>query len=74
MKWVRWWLVFAGGMLIGAGLLLCGEVAMAEHLRNEGQGVFFLWRGLAQLTFIFHDDLTRTSLFLSDLPEHVFVE
>lgn len=74
MKWVRWWLVFAGGMLIGSGVLLHGQVAMAGYVRHDVDSVFFLWRGLAELTFMFHDDVTRTALFLSEVPEDVLVE
>lgn len=74
MKWVRWWLVFLGGLLIGAGLVLHGQVAMAEYARDEVQGVFFLWRAIAQLTFIFWDDMTQTGLFLNDLPAEVLVQ
>ena len=74
MKWVRWWLVFLGGLLIGAGLVLHGQVAMAEYARDEVQGVFILWRVVGQLTFIFQDDLTQTGLFLNDVPTDVLVQ
>ena len=74
MKWVRWCLVFAGGMLFGAGLLSCAQVAMAEHVRDAGESVFFLWQGLAQLTFVFQGDPSQTALFLAGLPERVLVE
>ncbi len=73
MKWVRAWIVLTGGMLIGAGLVLHAEVAMAEHIRNEVQSVFFVWRGIGQLTFVFQGDLVQTALFLNDVPDEVLV-
>ncbi len=73
MKWVRLWLVFSGGMLVGAGLVLHAQVAMAEYVRDEVQSVFFLWRGVAQLTFIFQGDMVQAALFLNDVPPEVLV-
>ena len=73
MKWVRVWIVLASGMLIGAGLVLHAEVAMAEYVRNEVQSVFFVWRGIGQLTFVFQGDMVQTALFLNDVPAGVLV-
>lgn len=70
----RWWTVLLGGVLLGAGLVLHGQVAFAQHLRAEVQGTFFLWRAVGQVTFVFQDDMTKAALSLNELPERVLVE
>lgn len=71
---VRWWAVVFGGILLGAGLVLHAQVALAYHSREEVQSVFFLWRGIGQLTFIFQDDTTKMALWLNEVPDQLLVE
>jgi hypothetical protein len=68
---VRWWLTLFGGVLLGAGLVLHGQVAVAHHMRDEVDGTFFLWRAVGELTFVFQDDLTRAALLIRELPSDV---
>ena len=74
LAFVRWWVVLLGGTLLGAGLVLHAQVALAHQSRDEVQGVFFLWRGLGQLTVIFQDDTTKMALWLNEVPEALLVE
>lgn len=73
-RFVRWWLVLLGGALVGVGLCLHGQLAVAEYLRDEAQSTFFLWRGVGQLTFIFQDDVTQAALWMNEVPESVMQE
>ena len=71
---VRWWIVVFGGALLGAGAVLHGQVALTHHSREEVQSVFFLWRGLGQLTFIWQDDETKMALWMNEIPEQLLQE
>ncbi len=71
---VRWWVIVLGGALLGAGLVLHAQVALAHHSREQVQSVFFLWRGIGQLTFVFQDDTTKMALWLNEVPDEVLVE
>ena len=70
----RWWLLLCGGVLIGMGLLLHGQVWSMHSLREEVRGTFFLWRALGQLTFVFQDDLTTAALWAHECPAEVLDE
>jgi hypothetical protein len=70
----RWWVTILGGILIGGGLVLHGQIAFAKSCRSEVGSVFFLWRGVGQVTFIFQDDRTKLALWLNEIPEQVLVE
>lgn len=70
----RWWLLLCGGVLIGMGLLLHGQVWSMHSLREEVRGTFFLWRALGQLTFVFQDDLTKAALWAHECPADVLDE
>lgn len=68
LRVARWWLVVVGGVLLGAGLVLHGQVAMARYVQGEVDSVFFAWRAIGRLTFWFQSDLTRAALVLHELP------
>lgn len=55
-----------GGVLLGMGLVLHGQVAMVCYMREEVGGTFFLWRWIGKLTFAFQDSTTQTALTASD--------
>ena len=74
LRLIRWWLLLVGGVLLGAGLVLHGQIAMARLVRDEVDNVFVLWRGIGRMTFFLQDDVTQTSLLLHDLPEKVLLE
>ena len=71
---VRWCLTLLGGVLIGASLVLHGQLTVACHLRDEVDHTFFLWRAVGRLTFMFQGDTIQSALILGDLPERVLVE
>ncbi len=70
----RWWMSVLGGMLIGAGLVLHGQVAVARFIREEVENTFVLWRGIGNLTFMFQGDQTQMALWLFDIPVRVITE
>lgn len=74
LRFVRWWVILLGGILLGAGLCLHGQLAVAEHLRDQVQDTFFLWRGIGQVTFIFQDEVTQAALWMNEIPEEVVEE
>ena len=49
----RWLFTFLGGALLGAGLVLHGQVALARYMRQEVDNTFFLWRAIGHATFAF---------------------
>ena len=70
-RWARAGIGLIGGVFLGAGLCLHGQLATAHHMRDEVQGTFFLWRAVGQATFIFQDDVTKASLWMNEIPEDV---
>jgi hypothetical protein len=65
----RWLTTLAGGVLLGAGLFLHAEVALARYMRDEVDRTFFVWRAVGQATFLFQDDETRMALAMSKVPD-----
>ena len=74
VRLVRWWVVLVGGALLGAGLCLHGQLAVAQELRNEAASTFFLWRAIGQVTFIFQDEVTQAALWMHEVPDSVVRE
>ena len=74
LRFIRWWVVLLGGVLLGAGLCLHGQLAVAQTLRDQVQNTFFLWRGIGQMTFIFQDEVTQVALWMNEIPEDVMRE
>jgi hypothetical protein len=48
----RWLFTLVGGVLVGAGLVLHGQVALARYMRDEVDNTFFLWRALGEATIV----------------------
>lgn len=69
----RWFFVLFGGVLLGTGLVLHGQVALARHMRKEVGDTFFLWRALGDATFAFQADQTRLALVMAEVPEPAIV-
>lgn len=63
-----------GGVLLGMGLVLHGQVAMAHYIRREVDSTFFLWRWIGELTFAFQDTKTKVALMTSDLQAELIRE
>ena len=70
----RWFFILFGGTLLGAGLVLHGQVALAKHMRKEVGGTFFLWRALGEATFAFQGGETRMALAMAEVPEKALAE
>lgn len=69
LRLMRWLFVVLGGVLIGVGLALHGQVALARHMRQEVDRTFVLWRALGQATFAFQGGETRMALAMKEVPE-----
>jgi hypothetical protein len=74
LRLTRWWLILLGGVLIGAGLVLHGQIAFAKYARQEVANTFILWRGIGRLTFAFQGPANRIALVLDEVPEDVVRE
>ncbi|MEZ5966677.1 MAG: hypothetical protein R3F56_22760 [Planctomycetota bacterium] len=68
---LRWVFLVAGGALLGAGLFLYGQVAVAGYMRTEVRNTFFLWRGIGRVSFVFQDGQTKMALWLNELDASV---
>ena len=64
----RWLFTVLGGVLLGAGLVLHGHVALARYMREEVDNTFFLWRAMGHATFAFQGAETRMALAMSEVP------
>jgi hypothetical protein len=69
LRVVRWLFAVLGGVIVGAGLVLHGQVAMARFMRNEVESTFFLWRAIGDATFAFQGEETRMALAMAEVPE-----
>lgn len=74
LGFVRWFCALFGGVVLGAGLVLHGQVALTRHMRNEVGRTFFVWRALGQATFAFQGGETRMALAMSEVPEAALQE
>ena len=71
---VRWLFTFLGGVLLGSGLVLHGQVALARYMREEVDNTFFLWRAMGEATFAFQGGETRMALAMSEVPAEALAE
>jgi hypothetical protein len=71
---LRWLFVVLGGSLVGVGLALHGQVALARHMREEVDRTFVLWRALGQATFAFQGGETRMALAMKEVPDEALRE
>jgi hypothetical protein len=70
----RWLLTVIGGVLIGAGLVLHGQVALAHHMRDEVAHTFFLWRAVGEATIFLQGGDVRFAFALREVPPEVLRE
>ncbi|MCA8952558.1 MAG: hypothetical protein KDE27_23805 [Planctomycetes bacterium] len=70
----RWLMALFGGLLLGCGLTLHGQVALARYAREEVQNTFVLWRKIGQATFYFQGGETRMALAMNEIPPEALRE
>jgi len=70
----RWLCAVLGGVILGGGLVLHGQVAMARYMRDEVDSTFFLWRAIGRATFVFQGGETQMALAMSNVPEAALIE
>ncbi|GAB4150929.1 MAG: hypothetical protein Fur0037_19610 [Planctomycetota bacterium] len=68
---IRWFLVLTGGVLLGAGLFLHGQVALARDIQAQVGDTFFLWRAVGRATFFLQGSEHRIALTLSEVPSDI---
>lgn len=71
---VRWFCALLGGLMLGGGLVLHGQVAIARALRAEVDATFFLWRAIGNATFVFQGAEHRMALAMAEVPEEAIRE
>lgn len=74
LGFVRWFFALLGGVLLGSGLVLHGQVAIARVMRKEVQNTFVLWRAIGEATFAFQSDDVRIALWMNEIPEAAIQE
>lgn len=72
--WGRWLLTLFGGVLVGAGLVLHGQVALAHLMRQEVANTFFLWRAVGEATIFLQGGDVRFAFALREVPPEVLQE
>jgi len=70
----RWTLTLLGGVLVGAGLVLHGQVALAHYMRHEVDSTFFLWRAIGEATIFLQGGDVRFAFALREVPAEVLRE
>lgn len=70
----RWFFTLLGGVLLGGGLVLHGQVAMARYMHSEVDHTFFLWRAIGRATFAFQSDDVRLALAMKEVPPAALAE
>ncbi|MGE3173651.1 MAG: hypothetical protein AB7O97_13590 [Planctomycetota bacterium] len=73
-RFARWLLTLVGGILIGAGLVLHGQVALAHYMREEVANTFFLWRAVGEATIFLQGGDIRMAFAMREVPIEVLRE
>lgn len=74
LRLARWLCAVLGGAILGGGIVLHGQVAMARYMRDEVESTFFLWRAIGHATFVFQGGETQMALAMSQVPEAALKE
>ncbi len=74
LAFARWFFAVAGGLVLGAGLTLHGQVAFARYVKQQVDGTFFLWRAIGDATFAFQGGETQMALAMAEVPDAALVE
>ncbi|MBL8731004.1 MAG: hypothetical protein JNN13_01375 [Planctomycetes bacterium] len=70
----RWFFTFLGGVLLGGGLVLHGQVAVARHMQSQVDDTFFLWRAVGRATFAFQSGDVKMALAMKEVPPEALRE
>jgi hypothetical protein len=70
----RWWMSVIGGILIGVGLLLCCQIHVVRHLRQQVEDAFFFRRWVGKVTFVAQTYDVQTALVLNKINESTIQE
>lgn len=65
---LRWLLTLLGGVVVGVGVTLHGQVAFARFLQDEVDRTFFVWRAIGRATFWFQGEEARLALAMAEVP------
>jgi hypothetical protein len=65
----RWFFAVVGGVVLGTGLTLHGQVAFARFVKQEVDNTFFLWRAIGDATFAFQGGETQMALMMGSVPD-----
>jgi hypothetical protein len=65
----RWLFTLLGGLLLGAGLVLHGQVALARHMKNQVESTGWVWRALGEATFAFQSGDVRMAMAMQEVPD-----
>ncbi|MFQ5504563.1 MAG: hypothetical protein ACE5F1_07165 [Planctomycetota bacterium] len=68
LKITKTLLCFLAGTLFGAGILLYGQVRLAEYMREQVESKFFLWRAIGDATYFLQGNDVQIALTLAKLP------
>lgn len=70
----RWLCHLIGGVLLGAGLVLHGQIAFIRLANNEVEKTFVLWRLVGEATVYLQSLDVQVALALRDIPPDVLRE
>lgn len=70
----RWLLVLFGGVMVGAGLVLHGQVALVRAMTNEVDNTFFLWRAIGHATIFLQGSDVKMAMAMTEVPPEVLRE
>jgi hypothetical protein len=69
LAFARWFFAVVGGLVLGIGVTLHGQVAFARYLKKEVDDTFFLWRAIGDATFAFQGGETQMALSMAAVPD-----
>jgi hypothetical protein len=73
-NFARWLCHLVGGILLGAGLVLHGQIAFIRVANDEVEKTFFLWRLVGEATVYLQSLDVQVALALRDIPPEVLRE
>ncbi len=74
MLCLRSLLFFGAGVMVGAGLLLYGQVRFGLYIHDEVENTFFLWRAIGEATYFLQDPETQLALALHEFDKSYLLE
>lgn len=70
----RWFLTLLGGVLLGGGVVLHGQVALVRAMTNEVHQTFFLWRAIGRATIFLQGGDVQMAFAMTEVPPEVLRE